>query len=568
METDGDFNHEYTTNESNHLWPRNTECRPGPLGQKPDGMADESAAMSARQARAELRLKKARQHRRRMFSSGPLASFGALVMISGLLTSTLTQQAVSYPLREASSHNNSSEKAQVDRATTFSAYNGNTMALAAHDSLREQQAIFNGAFQAPGGGLDSSNDDNMIAFITPTCSSGECVWPRYGTLAICGSVANLTALGNSTLLESLASKTEKRLAVLYDSSRATAEALGYDLPSTITHVYPVVIGALDAPTGAFNASVTALLASDSFVAYTDELLENRVPFDMGSVKYLEVAFWWCTKALETSVVAGVARTVEVGTRSEVPWNPEYYQCYTRGTCNSTYGGRVVALKGPPGAEMELEEEEREEEYTVHLWTGLSASALLATSMFDSVFLDRTRGNVAANGAGIAQALGLAILGDFLATKSPEPEEQMSNARRLVSNVATSTTNLIRSGNTRLNKTDTSAIVIGTVKTRQAFVEIRWEWMAMVAVQLALTALFLILTMVFTHRAHMQVIKCSSLATLVALDGNTRDHIGGIDDLEGLKENAPRLAVRLQRGTNGIAVWLGMMRHSTGPGLEI
>jgi len=89
---------------------------------------------------------------------------------------------------------------------------------------------------------------------------------------------------------------------------------------------------------------------------------------------------------------------------------------------------------------------------------------------------------------------------------------------------------------------------------------------MVAVQLALTALFLILTMVYTHRAHMQVIKSSTLATLVALDRNTREHIGGIDDLEGLKENAPCLAVRLQRGASGIALWLGMMRDDNGPEL--
>jgi hypothetical protein len=93
-------------------------------------------------------------------------------------------------------------------------------------------------------------------------------------------------------------------------------------------------------------------------------------------------------------------------------------------------------------------------------------------------------------------------------------------------------------------------------------------MAMVAVQLALTALFLILTMVYTHRAHMQVIKSSTLATLVALDRNTREHIGGIDDLEGLKENGSCLAVRLQRGASGIALWLGMMRDDNGsePGM--
>jgi len=101
--------------------------------------------------------------------------------------------------------------------------------------------------------------------------------------------------------------------------------------------------------------------------------------------------------------------------------------------------------------------------------------------------------------------------------------------------------------------------MGTVKTPQAFVKIRWEWMAMVAAQLALTALFLVMTMVHTHRAEMQVIKCSSLATLCALDKNTREHIGDLDDLEGLKNKATCLTVRLQRGASGVALWLGMQR---------
>ncbi|KAK1753682.1 hypothetical protein QBC47DRAFT_304021 [Echria macrotheca] len=486
---------------------------------------------------------------------GFLASFGALIMMSGLLTSTLTQQAVTYPQFEAESHGSATDKAEIARATTFSAYNGNTIALAAYDSLREQQAIFNGAFQAPA---------EDILPVAPVCSSGECRWPPYGTLAICGGVANLTALGNTTLLESLGEMAEKRLSVLFDTTRSTADALGYGdrYFSIVPQVYPIVIGALDRPTGAFNASVTALMASDSFVAYADELLNNSFPFDVNKLKYLEVAFWWCTKSLETNVTAGKAVTTEIAIRSELarpldtvlnqPWHPEYLQCYTQGTCNATYGDKVASLAAPLGL--------RDEEYTVHLWTGLSASALLATSMFDSVFMDRTRGNVASNGAGgIAQAMGLSILGDFLSTVAPAPEEQMGAVRRLVANVAQSTTNLIRSGNTRLNKTDASAVVTGIVKTQQPFVVIRWEWMAMVAAQLGLTALFLVITMIYTHRAQMQVIKCSSLATLCALDSNTRGHIGGIDDLEGLKEKAKCLAVRLQRGASGIALWLGMLR---------
>ena len=50
--------------------------------------------------------------------------------------------------------------------------------------------------------------------------------------------------------------------------------------------------------------------------------------------------------------------------------------------------------------------------------------------------------------------------------------------------------------------------------------------------------------------------------MCALDKNTREHIGGIDDLEGLKEKAKCLTVRLQRGASGVALWLGMQREAS------
>lgn len=54
------------------------------------------------------------------------ASLGAFVMLSGLLTSTITQQAISYTVVEAVSRDNNST-ATIDRATTFSAYDGNRL---------------------------------------------------------------------------------------------------------------------------------------------------------------------------------------------------------------------------------------------------------------------------------------------------------------------------------------------------------------------------------------------------------------------------------------------------------
>jgi hypothetical protein len=116
---------------------------------------------------------------------------------------------------------------------------------------------------------------------------------------------------------------------------------------------------------------------------------------------------------------------------------------------------------------------------------------------------------------------------------------------------------VRQGNTRLNKTDDSAVVTGTVLTPQAFVEIHWEWLAMLASQLFLTAVFLILTMMVTHTERIQVIKGSSLAPFCAMDWATRQHLGGINDLDALDQKSKELRVRLERGSSGVALWLCM-----------
>ena len=242
--------------------------------------------------------------------------------------------------------------------------------------------------------------------------------------------------------------TEKRLNVLFNTSQSTAEALGYG-PGVyfrlVPQVFPLIVGPLDKQTGAFNKSVTDLMASDSFIAYTDEPLPNALPFDMSRVRYLEMAYWWCTKTYQTNVTGGKAATVEVATRSQLtkpartlnmPWAREFYPCYTTGTCNATYGGDVAQLAAPPGTE-----DGPAVNYTLHVWSELTASALLATTMFDSVFFDHTRGVVFSNGGGVAKAFGVSLLGDFLSTTVPAPESQLGNMQDLVSNAARSATNL-------------------------------------------------------------------------------------------------------------------------------
>lgn len=373
-------------------------------------------------------------------------------MLSSLFTSTLTQQAITYDMVSAES-NNLNDTATIDRATVFSVYNGDDLDIgkshllgfiifadglfpsAPYDTLREQRAIFHGVFTPP---------TEAVTEVKPNCSSGECTWSPYGSLAICGGVANLTAMNNETLLSSLRNATLERMQVLLSTSNTTAGSAAYgDFYLAISEAFPIVMGHLERPTGAFNTSVTELIASDTFIAYTNEPVNTSVQFDISAVKFLEVAFWWCTKTYATKVTQGQATTEEISTLSKakqvnntlnITWDPKFYPCYSAGQCNETYGATEVTLEPPPGANSSSES------YRVHLWTGVTASMLLASTMLDSALLDRTRGVVASNGGGVAKAFAFSLLGDFLATKVPSPETQLADLGTIVDNQARSMTN--------------------------------------------------------------------------------------------------------------------------------
>ncbi|KAK4194537.1 hypothetical protein QBC40DRAFT_290624 [Triangularia verruculosa] len=475
---------------------------------------------------------------------GMLASFGALIMLSGLFTSTLTQQAITYQVEKALSLQ-ANDTATVDRATTFSTYDGNVLALTPYDTLREQRAIFDGIF---------TPSTERVPEVRANCSSGDCTWPAYGSLAVCSGVANLSAINNPGLHSSLRNATEKRLRLLLQTSNITAGSAGYgNFYMAINEVFPVIIGLLDRPTGAFNQSVTELMVSDSFIAYTEEMVSTSSDSDalddmMAKVKYLELAFWWCTKSYVTEVTQGQSVTTEVSVLSRakegmnntlnVAWDHSFYPCYSAGRCNETYGGTEMVLEKPAETAEQVD-------FTVHLWTSLTASMLIASTMLDSLLLDRTRGVVASNGGGSAKAFAFSLLGDFLTTELPPPEKRLADVQTVMSNAARSMTNLVRQGTTRMFRSE--AVVQGRVYTSQAFVKIRWEWMGMLTTQLVLTALFLALTAAATYMSRVQVIKSSSLATLCALDEDTRRDLGGLGDgVECLEKMAKKMLVRVER----------------------
>ncbi|KAK5651440.1 hypothetical protein OQA88_12447 [Cercophora sp. LCS_1] len=95
--------------------------------------------------------------------------------------------------------------------------------------------------------------------------------PPYGSLAVCGDVASLTAMNNSTLLSLLRNTTLDSMRALFGTRNFTASSPRYGkFYFSISETFPIVIGLLEKPTRPFNSSVTELIASDGFIAYTDD----------------------------------------------------------------------------------------------------------------------------------------------------------------------------------------------------------------------------------------------------------------------------------------------------------
>lgn len=164
--------------------------------------------------------------------------------------------------------------------------------------MREQQAVYQGGFHPP---------NTEAPHVAPSCSSGDCVWPAYGSLAVCSGVVNLTAHGSPALLANLRAVTSKRLQTLYSTIDRNGDVYGIDdfLGKVLPNFYPVIIGPMSSPSTLFNASVNTLIINDNFIAYPVEIMNSSAPLDLTKLHFLEVAFWWCTKTFESKVKSGL-----------------------------------------------------------------------------------------------------------------------------------------------------------------------------------------------------------------------------------------------------------------------
>ena len=114
---------------------------------------------------------------------------------------------------------------------------------------------------------------------------------------------------------------------------------------------------------------------------------------------------------------------------------------------------------------------------------------------------------------------------------------------LFSNIATAMTNVLRTyGNGTGDDT-----VLGIAYSMEAFIHVRWQWMAVPAALSLTSFIFLITTIVVSHHNHIPVWKSSSLALLFH---GLKEQLEPLDGIREMESIAKETKVALRDGNAG------------------
>ncbi|KAK3346472.1 hypothetical protein B0T25DRAFT_583661 [Lasiosphaeria hispida] len=457
----------------------------------------------------------------------PLLWLASSLLISGIFTSAVTQQVVTIESDLALS-SSPDAVAVAPRASIYSRWNGREFELEPNDQLDLEQVILDAAYLKP---------TTSVQPLDPNCTTADCLFPRFGTLAICANTTDATGNTSPGIPQLLGVLANATIANLNNRSRP-----GYiELPRS----YLAGGSIMGLPSHLFSKQTTAAALADIMFIYTANAVEPTLlqPRDL---RFVEVILYACVKGFDSHVAQGVRTTEEIGSTSSIilsggsnmtslngPWNLEKYETDPQVACSPGVAGLMVGFAPPEGVSGK---------YQVDLCTALMTSSVLNQYMAGFIALkEEDKSGQQAVGM-ISSALGIALYGGFMGD-TPSPNVQVENLRGMASNMANGLTNMIRSKGA--SYTNSSGAVLGEALSARAVVRVRWAWLALLAAQLLLAIVFLIGVIVTTHRDGVQVIKSSAIATLCVLEDGTKGRLGPVGDVKQLSSLAGDVRVKLR-----------------------
>ncbi|KAK3385148.1 hypothetical protein B0H63DRAFT_543354 [Podospora didyma] len=460
---------------------------------------------------------------------GTLGAFGALVSILAIVTSTATQEVVVY---ETASRPGDGI-ATASRHTTFSRNTGNAFSFDPNDTIEVKKAILSGAY-LPKVGSTASGSQGVV------CSTANCTWPEFTSLGICTKIANSTG----HLKVSQEPDSDWGIGKPSSTNRAALSAVNMSL--VIPNLHSLAVAVPSAPSISFKGSDIGAALLDVYLIFADPSFSAG-----GSPSFYaaEVLFHWCAQAHSIQVMNGNITASSTEVRSTIIEN-------TATSLAAQFSGKFLSCAGS-GIDCRPEnwgqvKLQADDSSTTHLaieeLTGAYLSKLVADLM-GGIGASVPRGGNFLQGLGpqvhhmdseLMWAVGANLFPDPF--RPSDPAAQFQTISRISNNIASSLTTWLRlAGGTFVGS---NATVTGTTLTTQTYVVVYWRWMAFLVSQIIVSAVFLSIIIVRTRAQNLHVVKSSSLATLAALDEESRMYLGSINDLSALRDRAERLHVKL------------------------
>ena len=418
-----------------------------------------------------------------------LGSFGATMVILALAMGPTAQQIVGYRSRAALvTEDPSRAPASLNTALSYEMVlpGDNTDPNSFVPILPMKAAVLNGMFLA--------DPNPLVSF---TCPTGNCTWPDFSTLAVCSSCIDMTQY-----MQQVCSATN-------DTTSSNSTSCGWSLPNgaslngssafTMTTFIPSVDG--DMP---YSTIIKLNFMGNESSANTTT---SSTGLAMLNPWATQCTLQYCVQDLHTYVLNG-----------------QLAQNVTGSFFNNSVVPIGEALSKGMSIPLEIESPTNNQTYTVGM------GALLGMQQyFSDLFrngsairqptssLSRTENSIVVN-----LTVGISSGETFFDTDIIQAfywfyYEYPSGLDMLTSELATSMTNAFRE-----SPGNGTIAVTGQSFEMASFVHIRWGWITLPAIVVAMTGVFLGLAMWRSRRTRTSVWKSSAIAMLFhGLDGKTR-----------------------------------------------
>ncbi|KAK3347215.1 hypothetical protein B0T25DRAFT_297102 [Lasiosphaeria hispida] len=443
---------------------------------------------------------------------GLAGSFGAFIMVIGLLLSPFAQQMTIYPSREVHTRAGAVNMRALKYDLKLS---GDDDLAAFVPILPIKSAVYNGLFA----------ENNKPSMNLPVkCSTGNCTWGEIETLAICHSCVDMTEYMTRYCAAGVEADGNQTLC-------------GWQLPSgAVLNTSAEVFSMTSLFPGSFNGAYSTIM----------RLVFMGTEAQLGPKNVLKP---WAQQCTLSACVQTISSSIT---------NGELNETVTHTALNETVPNTqsVIDHLNP----VDITSPRTNETYSMSMQSILAWQAWFATLFRNGTasrntdYINQTMSTAPGSPNIVVNlTVGISEGETFFDTDVVQAfywnyYEYPAGIEMLMHDLGVSLTVSLRSVNKAAEKQE----VNGTAVSVETFVQVRWGFVAVPAVAVVLTAAFLGVAVWKTWRSGTKLWKSSALAMLFhGLDEGGRERFEVLDGLQAKKREARGVKVKLEE-TDGAA----------------